>query len=224
MEQPHNTSSSCTVVLAGGDGIKAALATDLPLGCRVVAADSGLEHAAVLGINVETVIGDMDSVSPDLLKAAEADGVEVLRHPSDKDATDLDLALTFVQNHHHGNRVIVVGGHGGRLDHLLANALLLTSDRYAALEISWWFDETRIAVVRPSVPAIWTSGAGDLVTLLAVAEVAGGVTTQGLRWPLAADDLPPGSTRGVSNVIDHLPASVSITTGILLAIHERTAP
>lgn len=224
MEQPHNTTSPCTVVLAGGDGIKASLAADLPMGCRVVAADSGLEHAAVLGLDVETVIGDMDSVSPASLEAAERSGVQILRYPPDKDATDLDLALTLVQDDHPGNRVIVVGGHGGRLDHLLANALLLTSDRYAGLDISWWFDDTRIAVVRPAVPAVWTTGEGDLVTLLAVGEGAGGVTTRGLRWPLDADHLAPGSTRGVSNVIDRVPASVSIASGILLAIHERISP
>jgi thiamine pyrophosphokinase len=210
-------------VLAGGDGIEASLASDLPDGCRVVAADSGLVHAAPLDLDVDVVIGDMDSVPPALLQAAEARGVEILRYPADKDATDLDLALTLVQDRP-GNRVIVVGGHGGRLDHLLANALLLTSDRYADLEISWWFGDTRIAVVRPRVPAVWAASRGDLVTLLAVGEVAGGVTTQGLRWPLTGDDLPPGSTRGVSNIVDEVPASVSIDSGILLAIHERNSP
>jgi thiamine pyrophosphokinase len=166
----------------------------------------------------------MDSVSPDLLGEADAAGVEILRYPPDKDATDLDLALSLVQDRYPGRRVIVVGGHGGRLDHLLANALLLTSDRYANLEIAWWFDDTRISVVRPDLPALWTTGLGELVTLLAVGEVAAGVTTRGLRWPLDADDLAPGSTRGVSNIIDHLPASVSIAGGILLAVHERTSP
>ena len=42
---------------------------------------------------------------------------------------------------------------------------------------------------------------GAVLTLLALGGPASGVTTDGLRWPLRAETLQPGSTRGVSNEI-----------------------
>ncbi len=215
--------AACTVVLAGGDDVGTSLAEDLPEDCYVIAADSGLVHAGPLGLVADVVIGDMDSVPLPLLERAEKAGSEIVRYPADKDATDLDLALSHAKSRS-TRKVIVVGGHGGRIDHLLANALLLTSDRYSDLELSWWFGHSRIQVVRPGAPVSWHGAVGDVVSLLAVGSTATGVVTSGLRWALDGDDVLPGSTVGVSNLISSLPAGVSISSGILLAIHERTHP
>src|SRR4051794_1456651 len=81
------------LVFAGGDapgpgGLARTAGADL-----VIAADSGLAHARALGVHVDLVIGDLDSVDPTDLDAAVADGAVVERHPAAKDATDLELAL-----------------------------------------------------------------------------------------------------------------------------------
>ena len=65
----------------------------------VIAADSGLHSAIDLGLRVNLVIGDMDSVDPAVLVAAEANGVTVQRMPRDKDATDTELALLAAVAH-----------------------------------------------------------------------------------------------------------------------------
>ena len=59
---------------------------------------------------------------------------------------------------------------------------------------------------------------GAVLTLLAVGGPATGVATSGLRWPLRAETLQPGSTRGVSNEIISGPVRVEITGGALLAV------
>ena len=100
----------------------------------VIAADSGLGLAAALGVCADLVVGDMDSVDPAALAAAEHAGAQVQRHPVAKDATDLELALDAALALGPAD-VTVVGGHGGRLDHFLGNALLLAAERYAPLTI-----------------------------------------------------------------------------------------
>jgi thiamine pyrophosphokinase len=45
-----------------------------------------------------------------------------------------------------------------------------------------------------------------------------GVVTGGLLYPLAGEDLPPGTSRGVSNVLAADRATVSLTGGVLLAV------
>ena len=74
----------------------------------------------------------------------------------------------------------------------------------------------RVAVVRDA--ATLHGPIGDLVTLLPVHGPARGVTTTGLLYPLDAEDLPAGTTRGVSNELVHDPATVTVADGVLVAI------
>ena len=57
-----------------------------------------------------------------------------------------------------------------------------------------------------------------LLTLLAVGGPAHGVRTSGLRYPLDGETLHPGSTRGVSNVLDDPVALVTVAQGTVLAV------
>ena len=65
--------------------------------------------------------------------------------------------------------------------------------------------------------------AGDLVTLLPVGD-ATGVRTDGLRYPLVGETLRAGRSRGLSNEVEHAPASVSLEGGSLLIIETRKEP
>ena len=117
------------VVVASGAGPSVAV----PGTPTVIAADGGLDRATALGLDVDVVIGDLDSVSAGALAAAEAAGARVVRHPEAKDATDLELALDEAVRIG-ARRVLVVASAEGRLDHLLGSLLLLGADAYAAIE------------------------------------------------------------------------------------------
>jgi thiamine pyrophosphokinase len=199
------------IILAGGDG---APTTALPDADIVIAADGGLALASPLGLTTDLVVGDMDSVDLDLLSAAEREGVEVRRHPTDKDATDLELALDAAMAAG-ATAVTVVGGGGGRLDHLLANAALIASERYRKLAVDWRVGADVVTVVRAGHTI--SGRPGDLVTLLAVGGPAV-VTTTGLRWQLDRATLEAGTTRGVSNQLTASPATVAVEEGVLLVI------
>ena len=123
-------SDEVVVVVAGGDPPALAAALAVPLGAPVVAADKGLEHALALGLEVTVAVGDFDSASPEAVEVAEAAGVRIERHPGEKDATDLELALDVAATMS-PSRILVLASGDGRLDHLLSAALLLASDRYA---------------------------------------------------------------------------------------------
>jgi len=217
-ERPRAGPTSDVLVFAGGDPVSPTLDAHLPSVPLVIAADSGLEHAHALGRHVHLVVGDLDSVDPAALADAEARGTEVARHPAEKDATDLELAIDAARARG-ARRITVVGGYGGRVDHFIANAVLLTSPRFADVEIDAWIGSARVAVVRRRVEIRGVPG--GLCTLLPIGGEARGVTTDGLRYPLTDDVLAPGSTRGVSNVLLGTEASVSLRDGTLLAIQPH---
>lgn len=199
------------VVVASGDGP----AVTVPGTPTVVAADGGLDRAVALGLDVDVVIGDLDSVSPAALAAAESTGARVVRHPVAKDATDLELALDEAVSLG-AQRVLVVASADGRLDHLLSALLLLASDRYADVEIDALVGDTLVHVVRGSRSL--AGDPGDLVTLLPLGGAADGVSTDGLAYPLRGETLAPGSSRGVSNVLSASEATVSVEHGVVLVL------
>ncbi len=209
------------IVFAGGDRPTSAALRDLPADAWVVAADSGLDHAHALGVAVDVVVGDLDSVDPEILAAAELAGTAVERHPAAKDATDLELALLAA--HDHGaTEIVVVGGHGGRLDHFFANALLLATPALAGVRVWARLGDAEVFVVRDRVEL--TAAPGALCSLLPVGGPAVGIRTDGLRFPLVGETLEPASTRGVSNEFLATTASVTLDHGVLLAVLPAVLP
>jgi thiamine pyrophosphokinase len=204
------------VIVASGPGP----AVHVPRGPTVVAADGGLDRAQALGLDVDVVIGDLDSVTPDALEAAEASGARVVRHPVAKDTTDLELALDEAIALR-ARRVLVVASDGGRLDHLLASLLLLASNRYEDVQLDALVGDALVHVIRGD-RAIGGEP-GELLTLIALGGQATGVVTQGLEYPLADETLDAGSTRGVSNVFAEAEARVTVETGVLVAIRPGAA-
>jgi thiamine pyrophosphokinase len=181
----------------------------------VVAADVGVAEAHRHGLQVDLLVGDMDSVSPEQVSRVEAEGGRIIRHPVDKDATDLELAIEAAAGEG-VSRVVVVGGRLGRLDHLLGNLLVLTSPRFAGVQMDAAFGSARVHVVRDRREL--AGHPDELVSLFAMGGPARGVRTTGLRWALHGDDLEPGSSRGISNRFTQQVASVSVSSGVLLAV------
>ncbi len=201
-----------TVIFSGGHAPSPRVVGELPEGCYVIAADSGLDHAHALGIEVDLLVGDLDSVTPENVRFAR----RVERHPVDKDATDLELALEAAAARQ--QPTIVVAGGGGRLDHLLAEAALIGHPRWAGLSLDAWFGETHLVPVHGGQSRIIAGTPGGVVTLLAMGGIAHGVSTEGLRWRLDGDDLTSGTTRGVSNLFVATEASVRVEAGTVLVI------
>ncbi|MGI9609359.1 MAG: thiamine diphosphokinase [Acidimicrobiia bacterium] len=221
----HNPAGDTAVVLAGPyrddanlEPAPAGVAELARTAAWVIAADSGLDEADRLGITPNLVVGDLDSASNEALQRAEGAGVAVERHPVDKDATDLELALDAAVARG-CLRVVVIGGVGGRLSHLLGNATVLTSPRYQFVEIEWLAGSARAYVVDTRRPCTIDGQPGDLVSLVPFGLVEG-VESSGLRFGLEDDTLALGTTRGISNVLVETRATVEVASGVLLVIVE----
>lgn len=217
MPAEEDVSDEVVVVVAGGNPPDPESALGVPLGAPVIAADKGLEHALALGLNVTTAVGDFDSASPTAVAAAESSGVQIVRHPTQKDATDLELALDAALELRPA-RIVVLAGDGGRLDHLLSTLLLLGSGRYAHVQVDAAIGRARVHVVRDEREL--SGEPGEQLSLLALHGPAEGVRTEGLMYALAGETLAPGSSRGVSNVFVSDVARVSLERGVLLAIRS----
>jgi thiamine pyrophosphokinase len=185
----------------------------------LIAADGGTQHCQELGVRPDVVIGDMDSISVDLRETIDKQGTNFIVHPTDKDETDLELALEYAIDQG-AREILLLGLLGGRLDQTLANLLLLTRPE--------WQNARLTAADGPDFAVLLRSGEsfnavtqpGDTLSLIALSQEASGVSTQGLKWPLENATLKFGSTLGVSNQTDGGRLKVTIAEGQLLVVHR----
>lgn len=181
----------------------------------LIAADGGLKHLRALGRQPDVLVGDMDSVAAEEVKALEAAGVSVQRHPVDKDQTDLELALLEAAARG-ADAVEVLGGLGRRWDHSLANLLIPALPALAGIRVEFLHGEQRLFLIRAGTDI--AGAEGTRLSLIPVGGVAEGVRTEGLAFPLAGKRLSFGSSRGVSNVMEGARARVGVGAGLLLCV------
>lgn len=192
----------------------------------IIAADGGANHCRALGLVPQVLIGDLDSVAPEVLVDLEQRGIEIQRHPVDKDQTDLELALEYAVRRD-AEPIIIYGAAGGRWDMTVANLLLLAHGQLAQRTIRLMGNGQQTVLLTGAVTYHLHGEVGDLVSLIPLSEAVSGVTLKGFVYPLHAATLTLGSSRGVSNRLERDGATITIETGKLLCIHMgagRPAP
>jgi thiamine pyrophosphokinase len=234
------------LIVADGDGVPAALSAALAeadaarghamgdgvWSALVIAADGGARRALEAGVIPDLVVGDGDSVMADTLERLESLGIPVELAPTDKDESDTELCLraALVRG---ATSIRIVGALGGpRLEHGVANLLLLAHPMLDGVDAAIVAPPSVIRRVgREDAPgSLEVHGApGDHVSLLPLDTVVEGVRTQGLRFPLHDEPLRPGPARGLSNAMLATVARVTTGRGRLLVIHTtpqgpRTEP
>lgn len=197
----------------GSDGWLADLAARSDI---VIAADGGAVRLHHAGRRPDVIVGDLDSLPPDAKERLEAHGVAFEVHPHEKTQTDGELALRAAITRG-ADEIVIVGAFGGtRLDHLVGSLLLLANEDFAAIDVAIVTEQTTFRALSGPGTLELVGAPGDWVTLSPLSELAGAVTTDGLRYALHRADLVRGSTRGVSNELTGRRASVELSTGLLL--------
>ena len=181
----------------------------------VLGADRGARYANALNVTLDAVIGDLDSLSD---SARQSIGnAEFISYPSRKNETDLELALLYAKEQG-AERIVIIGAMGGRMDMTIGNIMLITNTSFSSCRIEVWHGEQTGWVIKP--PGEDISGRpGDTVSLIPLGGNASGITTEGLAYPLKGAELPSGSVRGISNLLEKSSAHVKLLNGLLLAVH-----
>jgi thiamine pyrophosphokinase len=202
----HETETRFAILLGGQVRPTARLAAQVK-GARVIAADSGMAHAAPLGLVPELWVGDFDSASV----ALQADYATVprLRFPSAKDVTDGEIAVEAALARG-ARRIILVGAFGGQFDHALAHATLLLSLQTRGVsamassgnEEAWPLLDSLLLPDLPPGAGLSVIGLTSLV----------GLSISGVRWPLETRDVPRGASLTLSNTVTG-PVMLSLRQG-----------
>jgi thiamine pyrophosphokinase len=185
----------------------------------IIAADGGAQPLAAAGIVPHLLVGDLDSLSNDHVDWLIAQGVEVQRYAREKDETDLELALLAAvgRNASHIDLFCVLGG---RWDHTVATIAMLSLPMLIGRTVRIFADGQTLAIVRDHI--LLDGPVTRTVSLIPLTPTVDGITTTGLAYPLECATLYFERSRGVSNVVTQMPASVLVQSGVLLVVqHEH---
>lgn len=95
-----------------------------------IGVDFGALELIEAGIIPLVSVGDFDSVNKDEFQQIETHSGRIVKASSHKDDTDTELALTEALKFDSEAHIRVLGFSGGRLDHLLANVLMMLQERF----------------------------------------------------------------------------------------------
>ncbi|CAN0655067.1 thiamine diphosphokinase [Nitratireductor aquimarinus] len=190
---------SLFTLLLGGDLTRTPALDAEIADSRIIAADSGMRHAALLGVMPELWVGDFDS-EPDGMAEAYA-RVPRRAFPADKDKTDGELAIAAALEAGATSLVLVGAFGGARPDHMFLHLA-------QALQLSEQGIKTRLTSgVQEGVPLLpgmrhrFDYPQKTLFSILGFSALSG-LTVEGAKWPLDAVEVPFGSSLTLSNVVD----------------------
>lgn len=201
------------LVVAGSPDVDPAQVAELAAQAgAVVAVDRGADACAAAGVRPGLFVGDGDTVGE--AGVSWVKGVPAVRLDPEKDDTDLSVALDQVSG-----RVALLGGLGGRLDHLLG--VLGVCREHASLAIDLIDQTTKAQLISPDGrPSVTVLGPGTVFSVIPLAD--GTVLSErGSHWELDHARLDALQDLGVSNRVAAAEATVTCHAGSALVIVKR---
>lgn len=182
-----------------------------------IAADSGYKNARLLGADVQTIVGDFDSISQED-KDNISDGTRVVTVPAEKDFTDTQLAVKTALEMGATN-IVIIGGLSGRLDHTLSNLAILENLYENNIRATITDGANRIRYIKNSSDLIARSKFKYL-SVIARDEKVKGVCVEGCKYPLKNATLSNKFQYAISNEILKNCAFISVKKGGIYIIES----
>lgn len=184
-------------------------------------ADGGYENAVKLGIKVDKIIGDSDSMhtyekSFNMIE----DETQIVLLPNEKDETDLFACALDAINEGY-NEFVLLFCTGGRLDHFMgALAILeyLNSKGAMAMILD---SKNLIQILKNDEMEIIKLKEFKYVSIIPLDEMISGVSTVGLKYSLNEETLYRKMGRGISNEVVEKKGKIKIKAGNALIIYSN---
>lgn len=208
------------LIITGGDvdlGYKMGSVYNL-----IIAVDGGLEAVEKLNLYPDIIIGDFDTISPEILHRYEKDkDIEIIRLNPEKDDTDTQEAVCYAIEQ--GMKEIdILGGTGSRLDHTIANLFMLKMAYEKGVYVTLYTPLSKIYLIKGEKSFLPQDFFGKYISFIQFDGSAKGVTLEGFKYELDDFDFDTKRTYrlGVSNEHMNTNAKITIREGYVLCIES----
>ena len=180
---------------------------------EIIAVDSGIEHLLNLSLNPNTLIGDLDSISENSLDKVKKNGVDIIAFNSNKDQTDFELALNYLEGVEN-SIIYIIGGESGEIDHLLSIFLLIPSKSFFE-NIIWVYGDKKIIFRQKLKLNVKKMSKFSIIPLSDLSNLS----IDGAEWNLENKNIQFGETTTLRNVANKDEINVNCDTGVFAFIY-----
>lgn len=195
------------LIISGGDVVsKKVVSKYAAKADYIIGADKGAETAYKYNLDLDIVLGDFDSINPEILEKLNC---EIIKHPVEKDKTDLELSLDVLIEKSY-KKIIVLNALGNRIDHTMGNLFLL--EKYEDVDIRIIDNFTEIFIMKNNKVVI-EDRRDYILSIIPINKKIRIEKLKGVKYPLDKKDVKRGSTLCISNIINQRECLISISEG-----------
>ena len=180
---------------------------------EIIAVDSGIEHLLNLSLDPNTLMGDLDSISKNSLDEVKKNGVKILAFNSNKDQTDFELALNYLEEVEK-SKIYIIGGESGEIDHLISIFLLIPSKSFFE-NIIWLYGDKRIIFRQKIELKIKKFTKFSIIPLSDLTNLS----IDGAEWNLDNKDIQFGETLTLRNNTNEEQLNIRCDKGVFALIY-----
>ena len=180
---------------------------------EIIAVDSGIEHLLNLSLDPNTLIGDLDSISKKSLDEVKKNGVKILAFNSNKNQTDFELALNYLEEAEK-SKVYIIGGESGEIDHLISIFLLIPSKSFFE-NIIWLYGDKKIIFRQKIELNIKKLTKFSIIPLSDLTNLS----IDGAEWNLDNKDIQFGETLTLRNNTNEEQLNIRCDKGVFALIY-----
>ena len=187
----------------------------------IIAVDDGLKILNELNIKPNHIVGDFDTVNKKILDLYKKDTlIKIHRFNPIKDNTDTDIAIRLAVELE-SDEIIIVGGIGSRIDHVLGNIQVLKYALDNKVKCKIIDENNEIQLINKTTILNKNEINKTYVSLIPLTEKVENINLKGFKYELENGELTIGSSLGISNEILKEQAIIEFDNGILVMIFSK---
>lgn len=181
----------------------------------IFCADGGANLCKDLDLIPKEIWGDLDSISDENLSYFKNNNVIIKKFPKEKDFTDSELILNYLEEKNYKN-IFCIGALGGSIDHELTNINLL----FKYKNLTFLSEEENLFKINENIDGkkgiIFKESKDKKISFIIFSEKIENLTLSGFKYNVENKNFERGYSTLISNVIKENPAKVTFDSGELL--------
>ena len=180
---------------------------------EIIGVDNGTAHLFNKSLIPSKVLGDLDSITPDLLEKVKNLNIDLIRYESNKDKTDFEISLNSIEKPSEKN-IFLIGGEEGEIDHLFSIFSLIINFEYAS-NITWFYMDKTI-IFRNNVSI--SLNEGTRFSIVPITNLKS-LNVTGAKWNVNKENIDAGSSRTLRNKAAGDQINISCSKGLFSLIY-----
>lgn len=186
----------------------------------IIGVDHGLEFLYKHQITPDYIVGDFDSLVPEILEYYKAlKQVPIREFNPVKDATDTEIAVRYALEQRDGD-LLILGATGTRIDHVIGNIQVLKIAYDAGRKAVILDSHNRIQLVEKEITLRAKEAFGKYFSVFPLGGCIEDFNIKGAKYPLTHHRLTPYDSLCVSNQIEGEQAEICFSEGLVILIES----